>query len=283
MLDEWPDWHKQKIALCAGQVFRFAFEMQKGDRVLTYDPSRRVYLVGTIEGDYDFSDDLVGDLSNVRRVKWDDEVSRDLLSVSSKNVLGAISTLFTLTGEAAEDVENALAGTPGPESTDQTAQTTEEEDLLKDIQARALEFVKDRVNRLDWDDAQELVAGLLRAMGYKTQISPSGPDRGKDIVASPDGFGFESPRIVVEVKHQRQTMGSQDIRCFLGGRHKDDKGLYVSTGGFTKDARYEAERASIPIMLMDVNDLVAALVEHYEDMDADTKGLLRLTKVYWPA
>ena len=124
MLDQWPDWHKQKIALCAGQVFRFAFEIQKGDRVLTYDPSRRVYLVGTIEGDYEFSDGLVGDLSNVRRVKWDDEVSRDLLSVSSKNVLGAISTLFVLTSEAAEDVEHALAGKPGPEATDQTAQST---------------------------------------------------------------------------------------------------------------------------------------------------------------
>jgi restriction system protein len=46
---------------------------------------------------------------------------------------------------------------------------------------------------------QQLVAGILRAMGYKTQISPPGVDRGKDIVASPDGFGFEHPRIVVEV------------------------------------------------------------------------------------
>jgi restriction system protein len=43
---------------------------------------------------------------------------------------------------------------------------------------------------------QDLVAGLLRALGYKKRVSPAGPDRGKDIVASPDGFGFESPRIL---------------------------------------------------------------------------------------
>jgi predicted Mrr-cat superfamily restriction endonuclease len=43
---------------------------------------------------------------------------------------------------------------------------------------------------------QELVAGILRAMGYKTLVSPAGADRGKDIIASPDGFGFEPPRIV---------------------------------------------------------------------------------------
>jgi restriction system protein len=78
-------------------------------------------------------------------------------------------------------------------------------------------------------------------------------------------------------------MGSQEIRSFLGGRHKDDKGLYVSTGGFTKDARYEAERASIPLTLMDLDDLVMALLEHYETMDIDTQRLIPLRKVYWPA
>jgi restriction system protein len=45
-------------------------------------------------------------------------------------------------------------------------------------------------------------------------------------VASPDGFGFESPRIVVEVKHRTgSAMGSQEVRSFLGGRNKDDKPL----------------------------------------------------------
>lgn len=140
------------------------------------------------------------------------------------------------------------------------------------------------MSKLDWEEMQQLVAGLLQAMGYKTRISPSGPDRGKDIVASPDGFGFESPRIVVEVKHRTGSqMSSPEIRSFLGGRHKDDKGLYVSTGGFTKDARYEAERASIPLTLMDLDDLVKALLEHYEKMDIDTQRLIPLRKVYWPA
>ena len=65
--------------------------------------------------------------------------------------------------------------------------------------------------------------------------------------------GFEDPRIVVEVKHRpNSSMGSQEIRSFLGGRQQSDKGLYVSTGGFSKDAQYEAERANIPVTLMDL-------------------------------
>jgi restriction system protein len=146
-----------------------------------------------------------------------------------------------------------------------------------------VEFIKDRLNRLTWDDMQEVVAGLLRAMNYKTRVSPAGPDRGKDIVASPDGFGFENPRIVVEVKHRSGAMGAREIRSFLGGRHPNDKGLYVSTGGFTKDAYYEAERANIPLTLLNLEDLVTALVESYEKLDIETQQLIPLKKVYVPA
>ena len=114
-------------------------------------------------------------------------------------------------------------------------------------------------------------------------MTSRGADRGSDILASPDGFGFEQPRIVAEIKHRKGQMGSQEIRSFIGGRHKDDKGLYVSTGGFSKDARYEADRAGIPLTLMDLDDLVSAVVEYYELMDGNTKGLVRLRRIYWPA
>ncbi|MGH1357400.1 MAG: restriction endonuclease [Burkholderiaceae bacterium] len=69
----------------------------------------------------------------------------------------------------------------------------------------------------------------------------------------------------------------------MGGRHKDDKGLYVSTGGFTKEARYEAERASVPTKLMDLDQLVDAVIEQYPKLDSDSRVLLPLTQLYWPA
>jgi restriction system protein len=281
----YPSSRKMQVAVSAGQAFRFVREMKPGDRVLTYDPGKREYLVGTITGDYTYKPSSEGTYPQVRSVQWDGSVRRDGLSVATRNSLGAIATLFQLPPEAGEEIEK-LAG--GATVTAQAAATTVEEEtqvelIYKDIQSKAFEFIKDKVSQLDWEDMQELVAGLLRAMGYKTRISPSGPDRGKDIVASPDGFGFESPRIVVEVKHRAgSAMGSQEVRSFLGGRHKDDKGLYVSTGGFSKDARYEAERASIPLTLMDLDDLVRAILEHYERMDADSQRLVSLRKIYWP-
>lgn len=280
----YPEMKKMQVAVSAGQTYRFVREIKVGDRVLTYDPSGRVYLVGTINSDYFYEPSLIEGDPNCRRVTWEGEVSRDMLSVSTKNSLGAISTLFLLPDEAASEIEGLLSGKkPVPTLMEPEEEETAVGSILKDIQGKAFEFIKDKVAKLDWEEMQHIVAGLLRAMGYKTRISPSGPDKGKDIVASPDGFGFESPRIVVEVKHRTSSMGSQEIRSFLGGRHKDDKGLYVSTGGFTKDARYEAERASIPLTLMDLDDLVMALLEHYETMDIDTQRLIPLRKVYWPA
>lgn len=281
----YPDQRKMQVAVSAGQTYRFVREMKVGDRVLTYDSAQREYLVGTITGEYTYKPSPDHPYPQVRTVVWQGVVKRDQLSVNTRNSLGAIATLFLLPTEAADEIERLLSGSGG---TAANGTKSEEEDtqvdlLYRDAQHKAKEFIKDRLSKLEWDQMQEVVAGLLRAMGYKTRISPSGPDRGKDIVASPDGFGFESPRIVVEVKHRTgSTMGSQEIRSFLGGRHKDDKGLYVSTGGFSKDARYEAERASIPVTLMDLDDLVQALLEHYEKLDPDTQRLLPLRRLYWP-
>ncbi|MGE4530353.1 MAG: restriction endonuclease, partial [Acidithiobacillus sp.] len=190
-------------------------------------------------------------------------------------------TLFEVPSSAAVEVLAALKGKPVPPVEDDAEEAIA--DPLVDIESQALERIKDRVNELDWDDMQQLVAGILRAMGYKTQVSPPGSDRGKDIVASPDGFGFEHPRIVVEVKHRKGQMGSQEIRSFLGGRHKDDRGLYVSTGGFTKDAQYEADRASIPLAMWTLDHVVRALIEHYDATDAETKRIVPLKRLYWPA
>lgn len=281
----YPGSRKMQVANSAGQAYRFVREMKPGDRILTYAPAQREYLVGTITGDYVYKPTPTHPYPQERCVQWEGTVKRDDLSVAARNSLGFIGTLFQVPHEAAEEIEKLLTGQPGKAPAQENAEEdkTQVDLLFKDMQNKAFEFIKDKISKLEWDELQELVAGLLRAMGYKTRISPSGPDRGKDIVASPDGFGFESPRIVVEVKHRTgSAMGSQEIRSFLGGRHKDDKGLYVSTGGFSKDARYEAERASIPVTLMDLDDLVKAILEHYEGMDPDTARLLSLRKIYWP-
>ncbi|MEE4381454.1 MAG: restriction endonuclease [Pseudomonadales bacterium] len=266
-----------QLSASAGQVFRFLTEMKTGDNVVTYDPRSRIYHVGRITSEPRWAPDVIERLPRQRSVKWIRQVNRDDLSSSARNTLGAISTLFAVTEPAAAELLGRETG--GGEG----GGGGDEQPTYESIRESAYEQIKDRITKLDPDEFERLVAGLLRAMGYKTRVTPKGPDRGVDIVASPDGLGFEPPRVVVECKHRtRSQMGAQDIRSFLGGRHPDDKGLYVSTGGFTKDARYEAERASIPLTLMDFEQLVASIVDHYETFDSEARALLPLGRLYWP-
>lgn len=279
-----PEWSPYEVGNSAGQLYRFAREIKIGETVITYDTSSRKYLVGTVLSEYEYTEGVIVDQSHIRRVKWIGEVSRDSLSVASRNSLGSTLTIFSISPETVKEMLSLLEGgsTSQPAPQDKEIVNEEVSSLFKDQRLKSLEFIKDKVSALKWDEMQDLVAGLLRAMGYKTRISPSGSDRGKDIVASPDGLGFEDPRIIVEVKHRNATMGAPEVRSFLGGRHANDKGLYVSTGGFTREARYEAERAPIPLTLMDLDDFVHSLLEHYEKLDVDMQRLIPLRKIYWP-
>ena len=278
----YPNNNKNQNAKIISQENKFLNDIKQGDYVLSYNPETRNYLLGKISSDYCFSNILSknfddDDYSDVRKVEWIGDIPRDKLKISTKNTLGAISTLFNINEESKKDILNIYHG--------QTDEEEEDEDvsiLMDEIEDKSKEFIKDIVNGLDWDEMQNLVAALLRAMGYKTIVSPPGPDRGKDIIASPDGLGLEDPVIVVEVKHRNQSMSASDIRSFKGALKKSNKGIYVSTGGFTTDAKYEAERSEIPIILMDLDTLVKFIMQYYDNFDSDGRSLLPLKKIYWP-
>lgn len=272
------------LANAASMAFKFRSELQQGDAVVSYDPSRREYLLGRVAGEYRYKPGHVPDYNHVRSVKWEGRVSRDRLTSASKNTLGSTLTLFEPGDGVLAELRQALGTRPEPPTVVPGEGATDEVDLLRrDVAGRAHEFIKDRIQALDADDLEALIAGLLRAMGYRARVTRKGPDRGRDIVASPDGLGLQEPRIVVEVKHRSQAMGAPDVRGFVGALRSPSRGLYVSTGGFTKEAYYEGERAAVPVTLIDLDELADLVTEHYEGFDSEARALLPLVRVYWPA
>jgi restriction system protein len=275
----------QSLMVAAGQLIRFSNEIKIGDRVVTYDPRSRTYLCGIIKGECEYvpNPNEPGELTNRRMVAWQKEKPRDDLSISARNTLGSTLTLFWIPSTIADEIwsdkpvleaEDLSGAKESVGFLDATAQ---------EIGELADEKIKDRIARLDEYQMQDLVAGILRAMGYKTTVSKPGSDLSKDIVASPDGFGFQTPRIVVEVKHRpKERIGAPMIRTFLGARKAHESGLFVSTGGFTKEAYYEADRASIPLTLLDFEKLIDAVLVNYPRFDEKTRQLVPLTPIYWP-
>ena len=281
----YPEEKPGKIAGSASMIYKFVVSIQKGDKVASYDPSKREYLIGEVVSDYFYKEGEILDYFHLRKVKWVGRIERDLLSPSARNTLGSVLTLFLINEEVTQELLGLLSGIV-PKTKEETREEikVELDQLKEDTVSRAHELIKDKILQLSPEEMEFLAAAVLRAMGYKTRVMPKGPDRGVDVLASPDGLGLEEPRIKVEVKHRTKTqMGSQEIRSFLGGLREGDKALYISTGGFTKDAKYEADRSNIPLTLLNLDDLALLIVNYYESFDVEGKMLIPLTKIYWPA
>jgi restriction system protein len=171
-----------------------------------------------------------------------------------------------------------------PPIREEDADKAEQERIKDELVEKAHELIKDKILELTDEELPQLVATILQAMGFKARISPKGPDRGVDVFASPDGLGFQEPRIKVEVKHRpNDQIQAPQLRSFLGGLRAGDKGLYVSSGGFTKEAKYEADRSNVPVMLVDLDELARLIVDHYPRFDSNGQALLPLVRIYWPS
>ena len=132
-------------------------------------------------------------------------------------------------------------------------------------------------------DFQDLVAALLRGMGYHVSwVAPPGPDRGLDIIASTDPLGAKGPRIKVQVKRRGEKTTADGLRSFMALLGEQDVGLYVSTGGFTSDAEVEARmQEKRKIVLVDLERLFDMWVEHYSGIPEDERQLLPLKAVHF--
>lgn len=130
-------------------------------------------------------------------------------------------------------------------------------------------------------DFQDLVADLLRAMSYHvTWVSPPGKDGGVDILAWPDALGTRPPRIKVQVKRQLQAVTVDGLRSFMAVLGDDDVGLFVCTGGFTKDAETEARtQEKRRITLIGLEKLFDLWDEHYDKLTDRARRRLPLRSI----
>ncbi len=156
--------------------------------------------------------------------------------------------------------------------------------VIDDLQGRAYEGLKNQILRKDPYQLQDLVAALLRGMGYYTPFTaPKGKDGGADVIAYRDPLGSVSPRIKVQVKHRPDTPSTvKEIRELLGLLRKDgDVGIFVSTGGYTADAKLEVRSANTHIELIDLKHLIALWQEFYPKLNDEDKNLLSLIPIYF--
>jgi len=132
---------------------------------------------------------------------------------------------------------------------------------------------------------QDLVAALLEAMNYHVSwVSPPGKDGGIDIMAFNDPLGTIPPRIKVQVKRRKDNIAVEEIRSFLALINNDDVGIFVTTGGFTKDAEALIRaQESRKVTLIDRQRLVDLWIEYNDKLEKDKRSLLPLKPIYFVA
>ena len=166
--------------------------------------------------------------------------------------------------------------------------TEEDEDPAKEtlieletLEERAINGIREYLKSKNPYEFQDLVASLLKAMGYYIQsVAPRGKDGGIDIVAYTDPLGAKTPRIKVQVKHKPDTaIGPADVRALSGVLKAGDIALFVTSGTYTADARNAATTNDKFIRLIDGELFIDMWQEYYDKMTDEDKNRLPLKRI----
>lgn len=177
---------------------------------------------------------------------------------------------------------------PEPDVSDEELEEETEEARITFEQAEEDAWIEVRsyLELMPWIEFQQVVADLLDAMGYHVAwVAPPGKDYGVDVVAYTDPLGATDPRIKVQVKRRASSSTNvEGLRAFMSVLGDDDVGIFVSAGGFTRDAEDEARmQERRKITLIDLPRMFDLWIEHYDKLTEEARRRLPLKPIYFLA
>lgn len=169
-------------------------------------------------------------------------------------------------------------------NTDASVSALSHELSIDDIKEKADDGIRHFLASRSPYQFQDLVAALLRAMGFFTPfVAPKGKDGGVDVLAFHDPLGTSNPRVKVQVKHYPTgIVGVDVVRQLVGLLNRDgDVGVVVTSGLFTSEAQRAARESHRSIRLIDGDEFISLWEAYYSKMPEDDKALLRITPVFF--
>lgn len=275
-VEVYPDAKKGSVATGAGMLFRFLHEAQIGDYVVFPSKSNRQINIGTIESDYIYEADA-HEYVQQRKVKWLKHLPRTSFSQGALYEIGSAMSFFTVKNYADEylsaldkDFKKVVNEDVEDESVGATAE---------DIVESTKDFIlKELSKKLKGYDLELFMADLLRAMGYRTTVSPHGGDSGIDIVAYKDEL---PPRILVQVKSGDSDIKEETIQSLKGAMREGDYGLFVTLSDYKRNAQKYLDSTPI-IRGINGSELVELILKYYMDLSEKYRKMIPLKMVYIP-
>jgi len=152
-------------------------------------------------------------------------------------------------------------------------QTSPEEMLEQSYQVLKNSLASDlleQIMNMSPDFFEKLVVDLLVAIGYGGSRSDAGKvigksgDEGIDGIIKEDKLGLEEIYIQAKRWNERKTVGSNEIRNFIGSLTVKGakKGVFITTSQFTNSAKNVSKQPNVKVVLIDGAQLVNLMIEH---------------------
>ncbi len=284
-----PDAKEGALPVFAGILHRFTHEMQAGDIVVYPSKNDRMVNIGRFTGEASYVADDPDEYPNHRSVEWLGHFPRNDFSQSALNEIGAYITIFLVSKHRTEFLnkvdladagdETEPNGDPGEVDPDDDTATVA---VSRQAEVTASDFVIRRVmEKMSGYDFEELVAHLLECMGYTARVTQRSGDGGVDVIAHMDALGFQPPIIKVQCKRTTSQTSRPDVDQLLGTLGEGEYGLFINLGSYSRSA-VELERNRAKLRLIDGEQFVELVLEHYPKLAPRFRSIIPLKQIYVP-
>lgn len=289
---QYPGEPARRIGNWAGQIWAFVLAMKQGNLVVVPRKSTGSVAIGEISSSYTYDPNAEPMYRHYRAVKWlKTDVPRTSFDQDLLYSLGAIMTICEIKRNDAEKrirslvQHKLLTVTPAavPTGTDSQPLTPASEDAEVDLEQLARDAIaKIIIQKFKGHGMARLVEAVLKAQGFTTHLSPEGPDGGLDILAGSGAFGFDRPRICVQVKSGDTPAGSPEFNQLIGVMQNvnADQGLFVSWSGFKSSVLKEIPKQFFKVRVWNQDDLIEQLLANYEKLDPDIRAELPFKRIW---
>ncbi len=253
-----------------GQIARFLLEIKAGDYVITPSSDTEYIYFGIVDNDpsYFFADELDGcPYFHRRKVKWHKTpIQRSSFSVPFQNTIRSSLTVFSISHK------KNFFETIGRKDLISVSEIHSEYDYYTTVLNRILE--------LDDKEFEILITHLLTALGFEgSEHHGKVGDGGVDATGELNVSNMAKVKVYVQAKRYKlgTKINSNTVKALRQSIPFGGQGAFIATCDFQSAAKEVALEQGFPrIGLINGNQLVDILVEHWEDIPIEFKENLNL-------
>ena len=290
----YPGESSRRLGNWSGQIWAFVVGMKIGDWVVMPRKNKGCIAIAEIISPYKYDATGVVPYRQFREVRWlKTDIPRSNFDQDLLYSFGAFLTVCEIKRNDAEArvrklvLSGSRTGTGNQTIVSTTADPSNEpvaeSEPPIDLEQLAIDGIANLIIRkFKGHGMARLVEAILKAQGFTTYLSPEGPDKGIDILAASGAFGFDKPRICVQVKSGDGQVDRPEFTQLIGAMQttQADQGLFVSWSGFKSTVEKEVPANFFKVRLWNQSDIVTQLLAVYDQLDNEIKSEIPLKRIW---